>query len=105
LANALCALHVATREVNQPPLAVNEAEVLASLAKRPRQRRASEPWRAYLTRLVQQAERAGNEIDRHLGEGKPLYTRALKQSWPFDWQSRRAVWSALLELTLVAKSG
>ena len=28
----VCALHVATRKVNQPPLAVNEAEVLTSLA-------------------------------------------------------------------------
>ena len=105
LANALCALHVAAREVNLLSLAVNEAEVLASLAERPWQHPASEPWQAYLTRLVQQAEQAGDEINRRLAESKPLYTETIKQAWPFDWQSRHGIWLELLELMLATRSG
>ena len=44
-------------------------------------------------------------MNRRLAEGKQLYTEAVRQPWPFDWQSRRAVWLELLELMLATKSG
>jgi hypothetical protein len=105
LADALCLLHVATREGEPPPLDVNVADVLKGLVQRPWQRSAKEPWRAYLTRLVEQAAQTGDQINRQLADSQPLYADLVKKPWPFDWPARRAVWLDLLELMLATKSG
>jgi hypothetical protein len=105
LMDSLCLLHVATREVKQLPIHANEADLLKGLAERRWQRPVGEPWRAYLTRLIEQAEQGSDQTNRRLAGCKQEYAELTKDPWPFAWQARRAMWLDLVELMLATKSG